>query len=166
MTPAEERTARALRLNGEDLLKYFGRRLPPEDAADALGDLMVVAWRRVRELPEDPLEARLWLFGIARLVVSKARRSTQRRSRLAERLRAAVATSPTHADGADEFADVRDAIGRLPADDAELVRLVHWEGFTLVEAASVFGITPSAARSRYQRIRSALRAQLDPTREG
>ncbi|WP_146070717.1 hypothetical protein [Cryobacterium sp. M91] len=36
-----------------DVLRYLQRRVGPDDAADLLGDTMVVAWRRVNLLPEN-----------------------------------------------------------------------------------------------------------------
>ena len=54
-----------------------------------------------------------------------------------------------------------EAIDRLPSEQAELVRLIHWEGFTVVEAAGVLGISESTARGRYQRARANLAE--DPT---
>lgn len=61
---------------------------------------------------------------------------------------------------ADAGADVRDAIARLEPDLAELVRLVHWDGFSLADAAELLGIPASTARGRYQRAKSELRAAL------
>lgn len=44
--------------------------------------------------------------------------------------------------------EVRAAIDTLAPDDAELLRLVYWDGLRSHEAAAVFGINPSTARSR------------------
>jgi RNA polymerase sigma-70 factor (ECF subfamily) len=75
-------------------------------------------------------------------------------------------TTPTPA--ADEGAEVRDAISALHPDLAELVRLVHWDGFSLADAAAVVGIPASTARGRYQRakdeLRVALAAPAEPSR--
>jgi RNA polymerase sigma factor (sigma-70 family) len=145
-----------------DLLRYLRRRAPQE-AADLLGEVMLVAWRRAGELPEAPEEARLWLFGVARLVLSNATRSKVRRLRLADALRTRLATDATitHGAAADAGAEVRDALDRLPDDLADVVRLVHWEGFSLAEAATVLDVNPSTVRSRYARARAELRRTLD-----
>jgi RNA polymerase sigma factor (sigma-70 family) len=144
-----------------DLLRYLRRRAP-EDAADLLGEVMLVAWRRAGELPEAPEEARLWLFGVARLALRNAARSRSRRLRLADALRARLATeAPVAPDPADDAgAEVRDAISRLPDDLAELVRLVHWDGFSLAESAQILDLNPSTVRSRYARARAELRRSL------
>lgn len=50
----------------------------------------------------------------------------------------------------------------LRLDDAhrELVMLIHWDGFTVVEAAELLGLNPSTARGRYSAARQTLRAAL------
>lgn len=84
-----------LRTNADDLLRYFRRRLAPEDAADAVAEVMTTAWRRERDLPSDPTCARMWLFGIARNVLMHAQRGEVRRSRLADRRTLASRSAPS-----------------------------------------------------------------------
>ncbi len=38
--------------------------------------------------------------------------------------------------------------------------LIHWDGFTIVEAAEILGLNPSTARSRYAAARELLRDAL------
>lgn len=158
---SERRLTAALRASSDDLLRYFLRRLQREDAADALAEAMTIAWTRVDALPAEADEARMWLFGIARNVLLHANRSSARRSQLADRLRSEL--SRRSAPAADSGAEIRDAVDRLDADLAELIRLVHWDGFTIVDAATLLGIPSSTARGRYQRAREALRLALAPT---
>ncbi|MFI2752586.1 RNA polymerase sigma factor [Cellulomonas sp. P22] len=152
----------ALSLNASHLLRYLERRVGADDAPDALGEVMVAAWRRCDDLPADGQGARMWLFGIARNVVLNVQRGKRRRLGLADRLRQQRPADPVHHGGADEGLEVRDAIARLDPDLAELVRTVHWDGFTLAEAAQILGIPASTARSRYGRARTELRAVLLP----
>lgn len=58
---------------------------------------------------------------------------------------------------------MRDAIDNLHADLAEIVRLIHWDGLTVTEAAEVIGVASSTARARYQRARAELRETLTVT---
>ncbi|WP_431836376.1 RNA polymerase sigma factor [Cellulomonas sp. Y8] len=148
----------ALAAAAPDVLRYLERRLGPDDAADALGDVLLVAWRRAGDRPEAADATRLWLFGIARNTVLTARRTRARRVGLVSRLirQPAAQTQPA----ADRGLEVRDAIDRLDPDLAEVVRLVHWEGLTLAEAALVLDQPPSTLRSRYRRARDELRAAL------
>lgn len=57
---------RVLEESATDLLAYLSRRAGPDDAADLLGETMVIAWRRSPDLPDEPERARMWVFGIAR----------------------------------------------------------------------------------------------------
>ena len=57
--------------------------------------------------------------------------------------------------------DLVEAVEALPVELAELVRLVHWDGFSLTEAAELVGVGSSTARSRYARARELLREALD-----
>src|SRR4051794_5557806 len=73
--------------NSRAILGYALRRTErPEDAADVLSDVLLIAWRRLDDVPPEP-EARLWLFGVARRVIANQSRSTAARLRLGERLR-------------------------------------------------------------------------------
>lgn len=140
-----------------DILRYFERR-ERNDAADLLAETLLVAWRRVDDLPSDATGARMWMFGIARTVLLGHARDTARRSRLADRLRELA--RPAATPDADQLLDVRAALARLPGEDAELVRLVHWDGLSLAEAATVLELNASTVRGRYQRARATLAAQL------
>lgn len=153
MTSRNDAVAAALHANSADLLRFLQRRVG-DDAPDVLGETMLVAWRRAGDMPSDAAGARMWLFGVARMSVLGHRRDASRRLRLAERLHGLV--EPVEWPDDDIAIDVRRAIESLPADQAELVRLVHWEGFSLADAAQVMGLNASTARGRYQKAREEL----------
>ena len=155
----DQRLTAALGEASADLLAYLQRRVGIDDAPDLLGETMVVAWRRIADLPEDPERARMWLFGIARGTLLNHARGERRRWALADRIRGHHAPDAV-APASDDGADVRDAIARLDPDLAELVRLVHWERLSLVDAAELLGIPASTARARYQRAKEELRVAL------
>ncbi|MFL2000796.1 RNA polymerase sigma factor [Microbacterium sp. A1-JK] len=157
---SRKRLTDALRETSDDLLRYFVRRLDGEDAADALADTMATAWTRVNAMPTDPEEARMWLFGIARNVLLHTQRGNIRRSKLADRMR--ITLSLRTAPPADAGSEIRDAIDRLDDDLAELIRLIHWDGFSIVDAAALLDIPASTARGRYQRAKEGLREALAP----
>jgi RNA polymerase sigma-70 factor (ECF subfamily) len=156
---AATRLTAALEASSADILSYLERRVGADDAPDLLGETMVVAWRRSPELPEDAERARMWLFGVARGALLNHARGSRRRWALADRIRLQLRENAA-APPSDAGAEVRDAIARLDPDLAEIVRLVHWEGFTLVEVGEVIGIPASTARGRYQKAKSELRAAL------
>jgi RNA polymerase sigma-70 factor (ECF subfamily) len=158
---------RALRSNAADLLRYLLRRIDRDEAPDVLADVFMTTWRRRDVVPQDPLRARMWLFGVARRTVANHRRSGTRASALTARLRVAleesVASGATSYPGsvADERErEVRAAVAALPPRQRELVRLVHWDAMTLTEAAEIAGIRASTARSHYARARERLEREL------
>jgi RNA polymerase sigma-70 factor (ECF subfamily) len=151
----------AVQANGADLHAYLARRLGAVDAGDALGEVYATAWRRRLQLPEDGTEVRMWLFGVAANVVRNAQRGHQRRRSLLDRMRHQADVGVDARSDADDLTDaVQAAIARLPPAQAELVRLRHWDGFTLQEAATILGIPASTARSRYAAAREQLRQLL------
>jgi len=161
VTSTRAEAQEALRATARDLQGYFERRLHSrEDAADLLGETMLQAWRRIDAFPTGaPARQRMWLFTIAANVLANHRRAHVRRSRLTARLRQYVEGTPAPADPSETTA-VRDAVLRLNAAHRELVMLVHWDGFTLVEAAEILGLNPSTARGRYAAARTALKEAL------
>jgi RNA polymerase sigma factor (sigma-70 family) len=161
-TPPEGRFEALYRAHARPLLAYALRRAAsPEDAADVVADTMLVAWRRIADVP-DGEEARLWLYGVARRVLSNSRRGVDRRDRLGERLRREVRrlADPDVAVGVSVSLDVRAALARLPADDRELLQLTAWEGLGSPEVAAVLGLSRVAVRSRLRRARARLRLEL------
>jgi RNA polymerase sigma-70 factor (ECF subfamily) len=159
VTSVDRATARAaLRDASNDLLAYFVRRVAsPEDAADLYGEVMLTAWKKVDKMPGSTERQRMWLFVIAANILSNYRRTRSRRLELTERLRRHVATTVP---GPEESHAVRDAVLRLHQAQRELVMLIHWDGFTIVEAAEILGLNPSTARSRYAAARDLLRNAL------
>lgn len=120
---------------------------------------MATAWRRIDDMPGDPTQARMWLFGIARNVFANAERAARRRWRLADKLRAHLATTaPPEED--QRTIEVRDAVSRLSPELRELIGLIHWDGFSIADAAAVIGIPASTARTRYQTARRQLAQSL------
>jgi RNA polymerase sigma-70 factor (ECF subfamily) len=136
-----------------------------DDALDVVAETFAVAWRRRADLPCDPDEVRPWLFGIARLCLANATRSSSRAGRLGRRLAesfeaGAVPDPATVHERSADVGLVRSALDRLPAADRELLTLVAWEGLTPAQAAGVLGLTPGAARVRLHRARTRLRDAL------
>ncbi len=163
---SDRRMTEAFDANAADLLAYLERRvLPREDAADVLGEAMIIAWRKVKRLPDDAQEARMWLFAIAKNTLLNHRRSATRRLAAIERLRAEIrsdiaAGAADDADRLDVRLRVRAALTTLPPELEELVKLVLWDGFTLADAARLAGTPTSTVRSRYARALAMLAAEL------
>lgn len=168
-TPASmaERRVRfeALYLSTYDaLLGYALRRVEePADAADVVAETFLTAWRRIDDVPPDA-EARPWLFGVARRVLSNQRRALRRRTDLVETLRAELPTvMTTIALAAEEAPDVRSigaAFRRVPEADREVLALIAWEGLDRHEVALVLGCSRATVRVRLHRARRRFEHEL------
>lgn len=168
-TPADWVT-QVIQANGRDLLGYFIRRVSsPDAAADLLGNLFVVIWRRRDKLPSDPEQARKWCFGIARNALREHRRGHARQIALADTLRAHLETTalryaadPAHAaEQREQSAKLHAAIRRLDSRSQELITLIDWDRFSISDAAEHLGMNPSSARTCYSKVRAKLAYLLD-----
>jgi RNA polymerase sigma-70 factor (ECF subfamily) len=141
----------------EPLRRFLARRTDPATADDVLADTLLVCWRRLDEVPEEPLP---WAYGVARNCLANALRSGRRQERLAAKV-AAVDPPREVAPAPDEGgADLAEALAALPETDAELLRLWAWEQLSPAEIAETLEITANAASVRLHRAREKLRAQL------
>lgn len=141
------------------------RRASPSDAADVVAETMLVAWRRLSDVPAPPA-TRAWLIGVARRVLANQRRGANRHLALSRRLAfdlEAMRTTrePDHAAATAQNDRTRRALAALPDDDREVLLLSAWEGLSPSEIAIAFDIPQATARTRLHRARTRLRAQLD-----
>lgn len=156
--PTRSRVELLIRRDASALLSYFERRVPQSDAPDLLNETLLVIWRRADSVPDDEQAARMWFFGVARRVLSTSRRGAARRRALVERLRSEARTADQAIAGPD--AELTSALAALSRADLEIIRLVHWDGFSLAEVAQHLGKPAGTIRSRYSRARAQLREKL------
>jgi RNA polymerase sigma-70 factor, ECF subfamily len=151
-----ERFQRLYEAHGEAVLRYARRRTTPEAAEDVLAETFVVAWRRLERVPAEP---RGWLLAVARRVLANQRRGDSRRAALIARLALLpVRDAPPEPSAGSTIGE---ALTRLSARDHELLALVHWDGLSASEAATVLGCTPVAVRTRLHRARRRLARALE-----
>jgi RNA polymerase sigma factor (sigma-70 family) len=159
----EERFVRLYRDFQPKVSAYVRRRLPESDAADALADTFLTAWRTLGHAPDDPLP---WLYRIAANAVTNQRRSVRRWSRLQHRAHTwrELGGVRDSALAAETSAALQTAWSRLAEHDREVLRLVAWEGLDGQQLAAALGCSHDAARVRVHRARRRL-AQLlnDPS---
>ena len=140
---------------------YLRRRLyplVPGDLDDLVEEVLLVAWRRLDDIPADAQIP--WLIGVARNVLRNATRKQRRLSLLESRLR------PRETDAAAEdyvIADetVREALLALSEDDREILLLHFWDGRSAAEIAVVFAISANAAAVRLSRALERFRRSFD-----
>lgn len=149
-----------------DLLRFVRRRVHPTHAEDVVGEVMLVAWRRLDDVPADLSAARAWLFGVARKTLQNARRRDERLDAVAVRL-AEVRHSTADADQVPDLVacrvDIAAAWPLLSARDQEAIALAVLDRLTAPEAAALLGISSTAFRLRLSRARRALRRHVDST---
>jgi RNA polymerase sigma-70 factor (ECF subfamily) len=156
-----ERVRTLAQTNSADLLAYFVRRVDnTEDAADLLGETLLVVWRRAGDLPTNDVDARMWMFGIARRLILGYHRGNRRHADLAERLKRNLSDTDPFVEALETRLTVHNALKLLKPNQRELVLLVCGEGFSLAEAASIMRASASTTRSRYAKALSILRSQL------
>ncbi len=156
-TPSADARFRSLYEEYYDPMRdYCLRRLPSDDTNDALAEIFMVAWRRLDTVPDGD-QARLWLFGVARKVISTTRRGARRRVRLAAKA-IAIGDSASLAVDTESLvvrrsqdAALMKAIATLKPDDQELVRLKAWEELSHTDIGEVLGISAHAVDMRLNR---------------
>ncbi len=114
-----------------ELHAYCLRRLPVDDANEAVSEIFLVALRRPEQVPADD-ERLLWLYGVARNVVRNHQRGLRRRANLIVKHRALPASEvdgpELHLVRSEEQRTVLSAIDTLRPIDQELVRLKCGKG--------------------------------------
>ena len=74
----------------DPLRRFLVRRTDPATADDVLADTLLVCWRRIDELPDEPLP---WAYAVARRCLANAERGVRRQRRVAAKI--AVVDPPT-----------------------------------------------------------------------
>lgn len=144
-----------------DLWRFARRRCSsPEAADDVVAEVFAVAWRRRDDLPE--CQERLWLFGVARNVVSNERRSTDRRLRLRSKLAAARQTPQREQPETEAAAErIEGPLAALSPTELEAVQLRYWDELAVADIATLLECTPNAVSMRLHSARRKLERALD-----
>ena len=146
----------------EGVLAYILRRADPADAEDIVSETFAVAWRRLDDVPSDPLP---WLYAVARRTLANSRRSVLRRTQLATRLaaegRLASLVGSDPGEQLEEAVVMRAALSRLAEADREALMLVAWEGLDNERASIVFGVSTQVFAVRLHRARRRLGEEIE-----
>jgi RNA polymerase sigma-70 factor, ECF subfamily len=145
------------------VLSFVLRRIGEGEAEDVVAETFLAAWRRISDLPGQPLP---WLYGTARRVLGNHWRAGRRR----EALRAKLNGRPSSVEAASledpaEYAIDRSqlvaAFNRLSQSDREILALVAWDGLSPEDAASALGCSPGTFTVRLHRARRRLTEHLE-----
>ena len=153
-----ERVGRLERLfadHGQAVRAYALRRIDPVTADDIVSEVFVVAFRRLEEIPQEPLP---WLLATARRVLANYRRATGRREALTAQLTALHAG--VWRDDVDGERDLLAGLARLNDRDREILLLVAWEDLDPTGAAAALGCSRATFAVRLHRARRRLAAAM------
>lgn len=148
----------------EQVARYVSRRTSVTEVQDVVAETFLTAWRRIEELPIDPVP---WLFVTARNVIANRHRADQRRRTLGDKLTGEFMASgygESPGDSSDVDQQLLTAIARLPEAEREAFMLVAWDGLDARRASRASGCTPATLRMRLHRARRKLKEQIEPTR--
>jgi RNA polymerase sigma-70 factor (ECF subfamily) len=127
------------------------------DADDLVAEVFAVAWRRLDDVPTD--DALPWLLAVAGNVRRNQARSARRYAAALDAL-PRPEHAPPPAEPGDGMAAIRQALGELPADDQEVLRLVAWDGLSPKQVAMVLSQPDGTVRARLHRARRKLAERL------
>lgn len=145
-----------------DLWRFARRRChSSDDADDIAAQVFAIAWRRRNELPAADL--RLWLFGVARLVLANHRRSTERQHRLQLRLVGDQRTAHRIDEPSVTHEELRAALAALSELDREVIVMRCWDGLAVTEIAAILDRTPNAVSVRLHKARQKMLDRLART---
>jgi RNA polymerase sigma-70 factor (ECF subfamily) len=154
-----DRFTELVRAHHRQVLAYARRRLGDWPAAEDLAaETFAVAWRRLRDVPAEPLP---WLYRVAHgLLRNEYRRAAHRRA--AER-RAVEDHDDRARDPGVQVVEadlVVRALSGLAEPDRELLMLVGWEGLSVAEAARALAVPAAVVSVRLHRARRRLARRL------
>lgn len=169
VSPERERLEAVYAAHGQAVLAYALRRTDAATADDVLSDVFLAAWRRINELPSEPLP---WLLGTARKALANQRRSADRHAALGERvgehsafggqlLGVSAASAIDGSDASSGDHGVLAALASLSEEDRELLLLIAWDDLTPRNAARALGINAAACSMRLTRARRRLAVALE-----
>jgi RNA polymerase sigma factor (sigma-70 family) len=138
---------------------YALRRIDPSTADDIVSEVFVVAFRRLDEVPDEPLP---WLLATARRVLANHRRAAGRREAMTVQL-TALHASVWRDEGVGE-PELLGALVRLSERDREVLLLVAWEDLDPASAAAVLGCSKRTFAVRLHRARRRLATAMAQTK--
>lgn len=142
------------------LYSFVLRYVPDRDqASDVVQETLLRAWRHLDDLDPERVEARSYLFTIARNLLTDQWRAAQRRPRLVhddEALQAQAA--PDQLESAMQGWLVADALDRLTPEHRVVIEALYYQGRSVAAAAKELGLPEGTVKSRSYYAVRALRS--------
>jgi RNA polymerase sigma-70 factor (ECF subfamily) len=146
--------------------RYLERRVGREVAQDLVAETFLAAFKGRGGYDRARAEARPWLFGIATRLLARYWRAEQRRLEVLAAV-PAEPPSPGHEERVAAELTARQlrrplvaALTALPAGDRDALLLVAWAQLSYAEVAAALEIPVGTVRSRLNRARRKVRAEL------
>ena len=140
----------------------LGHPLTDDALQDVVQETLVEIWRRLDSYA-GLASLKTWAHRFCQQVLSSRLRSVRRRPRNVD-LDASVDRGALSASSLD-YEHVYQALEKVDALGARIVRSKHFEHLTLEEIARRLGLPPSSVKAHYQRTLGRLREILDPLRK-
>jgi RNA polymerase sigma factor (sigma-70 family) len=156
----------------DTVYRFLVARVGPDDAEDLASEVFVRAFAARHRYRREVISARPWLYGIAANLAKQRARSLRYRAQKYQRLRntrehVVLDTADditARADAQAQWPAIATALGRLTADEREVIGLHLVAGLTQAETARVLGIPKGTVKSRLSRARHRLGEHLMPPR--
>jgi RNA polymerase sigma-70 factor (ECF subfamily) len=142
--------------------RKYGALLGPEALADLAQDVLVVAWRKLREFEGlSTLEG--WTYGMCVLEYQNALRRGRRLRQEARALASRAGPLDEVARDPDPWAfeEVHEGLRRIGREEAQVIRLKHFDEHTFAEIGRRLGLSPNTVKARYYRGLEELRPLLE-----
>jgi len=140
----------------EPLYGFFRRRLESQERAEDLAQETFLAVIRATARYEPRALVRTYLYGIALKLVAAERRKQQTSGAVAP-----LETEPAMENASDAALWVRQALGKLDAQEREILMLREYEQLSYSEIADLLRLPVNTVRSRLFRSRMALKGYLE-----
>lgn len=157
----EERFERVARAVIEPVRRFVTRRTRLDVVDDVLADTLVVLWRRLDEVPEDPVP---YAYAVARRCLANTERAARRQTRVAGKVARLDPPREAEPEPLDD-PELAMALASLPPDDREVLRLWAWEQLEPREIAAVLDLTANTAAARLSRAKRKLALALRHDRD-
>lgn len=133
-----------------------------EDAADAIQESIITAFRQIGQLRE-PRYAKTWLI---RILINECNAMLNRKRQVVPLYGNGEAAPQSHPRSSEDKLDLYDAIGTLVWEQREVIMLHYLEDMPLKEVGELLQISEGTVKSRLYRAREKLALLLrDPLQE-
>jgi len=153
--------------HAEEILSYGLNRSSSDDASDMLAETFLIAWRKFDDIPNG-IEAKYWLYGVARRVLHGQRRKATASNHLTNKLRQSLTRNSLDSfeeTTAEQFC-MEQILHSLPELDQEIIKLSFWENLTSIEIGKVLDMPPATIRTRLARAKAKLKTEIQEVGQG